>query len=92
MDKAGLLATAKQRKWKVYDVRTFKNGLSYCLGYPPWLESVRVVFDLSFRRQGTCWYTIPHCIAERVLNPESMILSEGKGPGRAACRWPAAKP
>ena len=32
MSKAGLLATRRNRKWKIYDVHTFKNSLAYCLG------------------------------------------------------------
>src|SRR5208337_4550096 len=32
MSKAGLLATRRNRKWKIYDLRTFKNSLAYCLG------------------------------------------------------------
>jgi len=36
MSKAGLLATRRNRKWKIYDVRTFKNSLAYCLGSHTW--------------------------------------------------------
>ena len=53
MNKAGLLATRRKRKWKIYDVRTFKNSLSYCLGNPyVGANLFEVVFDLSFRRQA----------------------------------------
>ncbi len=78
MNKAGLLATRRKRKWKVYDVRTFRNGLSYCLGNPHVGANLfEVVFDLSFRRQGALLiYDPEHRIAERVLNPESIIFSE----------------
>ena len=32
MDKAGVLATKRKKKWKIYDVRHFKSSLAYCLG------------------------------------------------------------
>jgi hypothetical protein len=80
MNKAGLLATRRKRKWKIYDVRTFRNSLSYCLGNPyVGANLFEVVFDLSFRRQGSLLiYDPEHRIAERVLNPESIIFSEGQ--------------
>ena len=54
MSKAGLLATRRNRKWKIYDVRTFKNSLAYCLGsHYVGANLFEVVFDLSFRRQGS---------------------------------------
>jgi hypothetical protein len=86
MSKAGLLATRRKRKWKIYDVRTFKNSLSYCLGNPHVGSNLfEVVFDLSFRRRGALLvYDPDHCIEERILNPESMILSSGKTNGHLA--------
>ena len=53
MNKAGLLAARRQRKWKVYDVRTFTNSLTQCLGNRHVGGNLfQVIFDLSFRRQG----------------------------------------
>ncbi len=77
MNKAGLLATRRKRKWKIYNVRTFRNGLSYCLGNPHVGTNLfEVVFDLSFRRQGALLiYDPDHRIQERLLNPESIVFS-----------------
>ena len=94
MNKAGLLATRRKRKWKIYDVRTFRNSLSYCLGNPHVGTNLfEVLFDLSFRRQGALLiYDPEHRIAERVLNPESIIFSAGQADPAACRRWPAARP
>jgi hypothetical protein len=84
MSKAGLLATRRKRKWKLYDVRTFKNSFAYCLGNQyVGANLFEVVFDLSFRRQGSLLiYDPQHCIADHLLNPESIIHSEQAGNGR----------
>jgi hypothetical protein len=86
MSKAGLLATRRKRKWKIYDVRTFKNSFSYCLGNQyVGANLFEVVFDLSFRRQGALLiYDPEHCIAERLLNPESIIHPEPGSNGQLA--------
>ena len=81
MSKAGLLATRRNRKWKIYDVRTFKNSLSYCLGncYVG-ANLFEVVFDLSFRRQGALLiYDPEHQIQNHLLNPESLLFPDGMG-------------
>jgi hypothetical protein len=81
MSKAGLLATRRKRKWKIYDVRTFKNSLSYCLGncYVG-ANLFEVVFDLSFRRQGALLiYDPEHQIQNHLLNPESLLFPDGMG-------------
>jgi hypothetical protein len=75
MSKAGMLATRRNRKWKIYDVRTFKNSLAHCLGsHYVGANLFEVVFDLSFRRQGALLiYDPDHVIGDHVLNPESMF-------------------
>jgi len=75
MSKAGLLATRRNRKWKIYDVRTFKNSLAYCLGNDyVGANLFEVVFDLSFRRQGSLLiYDPEHLVADHILNTESII-------------------
>ena len=75
MSKAGLLATRRNRKWKIYDVRTFKNSLAYCLGGDyVGANLFEVVFDLSFRRQGSLLiYDPEYLVADHILNPESII-------------------
>jgi hypothetical protein len=75
MSKAGLLATWRNRKWKIYDVRTFKNSLAYCLGgHYAGANLFEVVFDLSFRRQGSLLiYDPEYLVADHILNPESII-------------------
>ncbi len=81
MSKAGLLATRRNRKWKIYDVRTFKNSLAYCLGsHYVGANLFEVVFDLSFRRQGSLLiYDPKHVIADHILNGESIIEDPRKG-------------
>ena len=78
MSKAGLLATRRNRKWKIYDVRTFKNSLAYCLGSRyVGANLFEVVFDLSFRRQGSLLiYDPDYLVAEHILNPESIICDD----------------
>jgi hypothetical protein len=78
MSKAGLLATRRNRKWKIYDVRTFKNSLSYCLGsHYVGANLFEVVFDLSFRRQGSLLiYDPEYLVAGHILNPESIISEQ----------------
>ena len=91
MSKAGLLATRRKRKWKIYDVRTFKNSLSYCLGnHYVGANLFEVVFDLSFRRQGSLLiYDPEHLVADHILNPESILAapqgSNGDAPLPAVC-------
>ncbi len=78
MSKAGMLATRRNRKWKIYDVRTFKNSLAYCLGsHCVGANLFEVVFDLSFRRQGSLLiYDPEHLVADHILNPESIISAD----------------
>lgn len=84
-NKAGLLAARRKRRWKIYDVRTFKNSLSYCLGnYHVGANLFEVVFDLSFRRQGSLLiYDPEHRMRDHILNTESIIASQWAGNGRA---------
>jgi hypothetical protein len=78
MNQAGLLAARRRRKWKVYDVRTFKNSLDRCLGNRHVGGNLfQVIFDLSFRRQGALLIYDPHhCMKPHVLNSESFVASE----------------
>ena len=75
MSKAGVLATKRKKKWRIYDARCFKSGLAYSLGNRDVAANlVEVVFDLSFRRQGALLvYDPEHRLLERILNPESII-------------------
>ncbi len=75
MDKAGILATKRKKKWKIYDVRQFRSGLAYCLGSREVAANlIEVVFDLSFKRQGALLiYDPQHRILERILNPASIL-------------------
>jgi hypothetical protein len=86
MSKAGLLATRRNRKWKIYDVRTFKNSLAYCLGGDyVGANLFEVVFDLSFRRQGSLLiYDPEYLVADHILNPESIIHDEYRRRGVGA--------
>ena len=84
-NKAGLLAARRKRRWKIYDVRTFKNSLAYCLGnYHVGANLFEVVFDLSFRRQGSLLIYDPmHQMRDHILNTESIIASDWASNGRA---------
>jgi len=81
MNKAGLLAARRKGKWRVYDVRTFKNSLSYCLGnYHVGANLFEVLFDLSFRHQGALLvYDPEHRLGKHLLNRESILLDEWNG-------------
>ena len=78
MDKAGVLATKRKKKWRLYDTRQFKSSLAYCLGNRNVAANlVEVVFDLSFKRQGALLvYDPEHRILERILNPVSILNPE----------------
>ncbi len=86
MNRGGLLAARRQRKWKLYDVGTFKNSLSRCLGNSHVGGNLfEVIFELSFRRQGALLvYDPDHCIRGHILNTESIIFPGWKANGEAA--------
>ncbi len=95
MNKAGLLATRRKRKWKIYDVRTFKNSLSYCLGNPyVGANLFEVVFDLSFRRQGVAADLRPRALASPTASSTRRASSSpSRGPtATVRCRRSAARP
>ncbi|MGO9115150.1 MAG: hypothetical protein ACLP9L_38550 [Thermoguttaceae bacterium] len=75
LDKAGVLATKRKKKWRIYDARHFRSSLAYCLGNRDVATNlVEVVFDLSFKRQGALLvYDPEHRILERILNPVSIL-------------------
>ncbi|MGD0898399.1 MAG: hypothetical protein ABR915_11225 [Thermoguttaceae bacterium] len=81
MNKAGLLAARRKGKWRIYDVRTFKNSLSYCLGnYHVGANLFEVVFDLSFRRQGALLlYDPEHRLGDHILNRQSILFEPWNG-------------
>jgi hypothetical protein len=75
MDKVGILATKRKKKWRLYDARHFRSSLAYCLANRVVAANlVEVVFDLSFKRQGALLVYDPgHRILERILNPASIL-------------------
>lgn len=75
LDKAGVLATKRKKKWKIYDVKNFKSSLAYCLGSRDVAANlIEVVFDLSFKRQGALLiYDPEHRSLEHILNPVSLL-------------------
>ncbi len=79
LDKAGILATKRKKKWRVYDARHFRSSLAYCLGNRDVATNlVEVIFDLSFKRQGALLvYDPEHRILERILNPVSILNPAG---------------
>ena len=86
MNGSGLLAARRQRKWKVYDIGTFKNSLSHCLGnHHVGGNLFEVIFELSFRRQGALLvYDPQHRIRGHILNTESILFSGWKNGDAAA--------
>jgi len=78
MNKSGLLATKRKRKWKIYDARDFEFSMAQCLGSRNVAANLlELVFDLSFRRQGALLVYDPgHCILPRILNSESIISAD----------------
>jgi len=77
MNKAGIVAARRKRKWKLYDMETLQDSFSYCLGSPSAGSNLfEVVFELSLRRQGALLvYDPEHQIRDHLLNPESIIFS-----------------
>ncbi len=84
MNKDGLLAARRKRKWKIYDVRTFKNGLAQCMGKATVGANLfEIVFDLSFARYGSLLVYDPrHQIRERILNQQSIVFPGWKDDGK----------
>ena len=84
MDKGGVLATKRKKKWRIYDSRHFRSSLTYCLGSREVATNLmEVVFDLSFKRQGALLvYDPEHRVLEHILNPVS-ILDSTNIPGSA---------
>jgi hypothetical protein len=80
MDREGILAARRKRKWKVYDVRTFKNSLALCLGKQDVGASLfEIVFDLSFRRYGALLiYDPKHSTRDHIRNEASIMFSGWK--------------
>ncbi len=78
MNRDGLLAARRRRKWKLYDGPTFTDSLAYCLGSTMVAANLlEVIFDLSFRRRGALLIYDPnHQIHGHILNWESILVSQ----------------
>ena len=85
MNKDGLLAARRKRKWKIYDVRTFKNGLAQCMGKATVGANLfEIVFDLSFARYGSLLVYDPrHQLRDRILNRQCIVFPGWKDEGKA---------
>jgi hypothetical protein len=77
MDRDGLLAARRRRKWKLYDTPTFTGSLAYCLGSAAVVANLlEVILELSFRRLGALLIYDPnHEIYGHILNRESIVFS-----------------
>ena len=86
MNKAGVLATKRKKKWKIYDAQNLANSVSCCLGNRATaLNLLEVVFDLSFRRQGALLvYDPDNSVLPRILNPETILSPTCHRNGQAA--------
>jgi hypothetical protein len=75
LNRVGILATKRKKKWRIYDAPSFTAGLTYSLGNRDVAANLlEVVFDLSFKRQGALFvYDPDRTVLERVLNPESLV-------------------
>jgi len=76
MDRNGLLAARRRRKWKLYDTPTFTDSLAYCLGSAAVVANLlEIILDLSFRRRGALLiYDPKHQIHSHILNRESIVF------------------
>ncbi len=83
-DNSGLLAARRKRKWKIYDVRTFKNAVVGAMcDYGVGATIFEVLFDLSFRRHGALLvYDPKNKVIEKVVNPECRLSTEPCSAGR----------
>jgi hypothetical protein len=86
VNKAGVLATKRKKKWKIYDAQNLVNSVACCLGNrAAALNMFEVVFDLSFRRQGALLVYDPHhSVLPHILNPESLLSPTCCGNGHVA--------
>jgi hypothetical protein len=86
MNKTGVLATKRKRKWKIYDATDFESSMAQCLGHRDVAANLlELVFDLSFRRQGALLvYDADHCILPRILNAESIVSPDWNHNGHTA--------
>lgn len=86
MNTAGVLATKRKKKWRIYDAENLASSLSSCLGNRDTaLNLLEVVFDLSFRRQGALLvYDPDKSVLPRILNPESILSPDWHHNGQAA--------
>jgi hypothetical protein len=77
MDRNGLLASRRRRKWKLYDTPTFTDSLAYCLGSAAVVANLlEVILDLSFRRRDALLiYDPKHQVHDHILNRESIVFS-----------------
>lgn len=77
MDRNGLLAARRKRKWKLYDTPAFTDSLVHCLGNAAVVANLlEVILDLSFRRRGALLIYDPrHEIRGHILNRESIVFS-----------------
>ena len=80
MNKAGVLATKRKKKWRLYDARSFTGSLAQCLGSREVAANlIEMIFDLSFKRQGALFiYDPEHRILERIFNPECIMAPSGR--------------
>jgi hypothetical protein len=77
MNREGLLAARRKRKWKLYDASTFTDSFASCLGQSNVVANLlEVVFGLSFRRRGALLiYDPKHRIRDHIANKESILFS-----------------
>jgi hypothetical protein len=90
MNKAGVLATKRKKKWRIYDARCFVASLAHCLGNRDVATNlIEVIFDLSFKRQGALFIYDPrHCILDKILNPECIMAPFWKSNGHSMPKTP----
>ena len=80
MNRDGLMAARRKRKWKIYDVQTFQDSLAHCLGkYAVGASLIEIVFDLSFLRYGSLLIYDPlHVTRPHIRNKASIVFSGWK--------------
>ena len=90
MNKTGVLATKRKKKWRIYDARCFVASLAHGLGNRDVATNlIEVIFDLSFKRQGALFiYDPQHRILDKILNPECIMAPFWKRNGHPLPKTP----
>lgn len=78
MNYLGLLAAKRKKRWKLYDVKTFKNFIVDIVGdYRVGTNIFEVLWDLSFKRHGALLIYDPNKIVVRNVVNKGSVMFDG---------------